>query len=64
LELTTCAQRITKLPVLILVSARPGFHRAFGNQPNLTRLPLSAWGGRDCFDGVGMTHGKGCPESC
>src|SRR5207247_1720922 len=35
-----CLERIANLPVLILASARPDFHDAFGSRPNLTRLPL------------------------
>ena len=42
-----CLERVENLPVLILVSSRPGFQHAFGNRTNLTRLPLFLHHDRD-----------------
>ncbi|HUF82362.1 MAG TPA: adenylate/guanylate cyclase domain-containing protein [Burkholderiales bacterium] len=58
-----CLERIENLPVLILVSARPTFHHAFGDRPNLTRLPLFRLGRPQIAAMVrGVTRGKSLPE--
>jgi len=58
-----CLERIADLPVLILVSARPDFHHAFGNRPNLTQLPLLRLGRTQIAAMVrGLMHGKALPE--
>jgi len=58
-----CLERIVTLPVLMLVSARPGFHHTFGNRPNLTRLPLFRLGRTQIASMVrGVTRGKALPE--
>src|SRR3989441_1644132 len=58
-----CLERIANLPVLILASARPDFHDAFGSRPNLTRLPLFRLGRTQIATMVrGVTRGKALPE--
>lgn len=58
-----CLERIANLPVLILVSARPDFHHAFGNRPNVTRVPLFRLGRTQIASMVkGVTRGKALPE--
>src|SRR2546426_163952 len=58
-----CLERIANLPVLILASARPDFHDAFGSRPNLTRLPLFRLGRTQIAAMVrGVTRGKALPE--
>jgi class 3 adenylate cyclase/tetratricopeptide (TPR) repeat protein len=58
-----CLERVANLPVLILVSARPGFQHAFGNRTNLTRLPLFRLGRTEIASMVkGVTRGKALPE--
>ena len=58
-----CLERIAKLPVLMLMSARPDFHHAFGDRPNLTWLPLFRLGRAEIAAMVrGVTRGKALPE--
>lgn len=58
-----CLERIANLPALILASARPDFHDAFGNRPNVTRLPLFRLGRTQIAAMVrGVTRGKALPE--
>jgi class 3 adenylate cyclase/predicted ATPase len=58
-----CLERIPSLPVLVLMSARPDFHHAFGNGPNLTRLPLSRLGRTHIAAmASAVAHGKRLPE--
>ncbi len=59
-----CLEGIARLPVLILTSARPDFHYAFGNRPNLTRLPLFRLGRTQIAAMVkGVTRGKAMPAA-
>lgn len=59
-----CLERIAPLSVLMLVSARPDFHHAFGNRPNLSRLPLFRLGRTQIAAMVrGVTRGKAIPEA-
>ena len=49
--------------MLIVVSARPGFHHAFGNRSNLNRAALFRLGRAQIASMVrGMTRGKALPD--
>lgn len=58
-----CLECIATLPVLVLLSARPGFHHAFGDRSNVTLLPLFRLGRNQIASMVkGVTRGKAVPE--
>jgi class 3 adenylate cyclase/predicted ATPase len=57
-----CLEHIANLPVLILLSARPEFHHAFGNSPNVSWLPLFRLGRTQIATMVrSVTRGKALP---
>jgi DNA-binding SARP family transcriptional activator len=55
--------RVTDLPVLLIVTLRPGFQPTWTDQPHVTMLPLNRLGRRDSTGIIGgVTKGKALPD--